>query len=76
MRKKHAYVVYCFIFGGYHLFVFSSNIFIDFSQTTWNFCTQFHHVHEKNMTQLFWYQNHSMFEKIWGDDVVDHVRHL
>ncbi len=24
----------------------------------------------------FWYQNHSGFEKNWGDDVVDHVRHF
>ncbi len=24
----------------------------------------------------FWYQNQGGFEKIWGDDVVDHVRHF
>ena len=65
MRQNHAYVVYCFIYGGNHLYSFLSNIFIDFSQTTWNFHTQFHHVHQKNMTQLLVPKSQCLKKK-WG----------
>ena len=36
-----------------------------------NFTTKF-----RKIWLNFWYQNHSGFEKFFGDDVVDHVRHF
>ena len=42
MRQNVAYVTYCFIYGGYHLFLFSGDVRVNFSLTTWNIHTPFH----------------------------------
>ena len=50
--------------------------FLMISPKLFGICTSNFTTKVRKIWQNFWYQNQSRFEKNWGDDVVDHVRHF